>query len=219
MSGKSLVIFPGAGDPNSEQYTKVYDSIVLESKNRGYSDTLILGWPGHLSYNKKNRTNQSLNFNTSVDEGIERLREYELRDVPYDIICRSYGCGVFLKACEIVRPNNIKFASLWGPPPYFKLFDIFVRELNSTTKKSTDKGVIIDDTLFKSLIPTEILVESFVGNFDLRIGFGAEDEIVPKSTAKMYQELNPSVRCKLVPGAKHSVVMPSEVYYDLLFGE
>ena len=151
---RTLVVFPGAGDPASPLYQSVYLLLEQLAKDHGYSEVSTdVRWPGHLSVN-----NLSLTLGSSVDLAMKRL---SLLDGHYDLLARSFGCFVALK-CENMLPptNKPSRIMLWGPPPFWLVWQMFIRDFTENASIARDKGVQIGEDFFPSIEPVESLLQN-----------------------------------------------------------
>lgn len=175
MEKKKLIILSGAGDPENEKYKKVYNLITNYAKKLNYEDIIIHGWTGQESNAKKG----VLNMTESTESAILLFKKIESDNVPYDVICRSFGTGVFLNMCQKLELSKIGFASLWGIPAYTSFYELFKEKIEETKILSKNKGVNIDDTFFDTVIPFDLLLNKFNQEFKVNIINGSQDVYSP----------------------------------------
>lgn len=216
MKNKKLVILSGAGDPENEKYKKVYDLIIHYAKTLCYSEIIIHGWKGQDSYSEKG----FLNMTDATVSAISFFEKLEKDNVRYDVICRSFGTGVFLNLCQTVELKNIGFSSLWGLPMYTAFYELFKENMETTIISSRKKGVNVENSFFHSVIPFELLLSRFKQSFRLNIVNGTEDIY---STPDFYNFLVRSIKCKnisfsLIEGLPHEVTEYHQEYLEKLFG-
>lgn len=152
---RTLLIAPGAGDPNSELYKQVYELLVSLARAEGYSDIdTFIRWPGQFSFHGPS----ILTVEHAVAVLGERLARYEVTGVQYDILARSFGCCVVLLAAEEFHLCNLNRIILWGAIPHWKVWQLFVEEFEASCKQGLEKGVRFDERLYKSCVPLEVLL-------------------------------------------------------------
>lgn len=155
--GKALIVFPSAGNPSQQLYAKVYSLIKRGALEYGYKSVdVTIRWPGHGE--REFDVSASLNFRSAVGAAESHLREYESAKTPYDILGRSFGTYVALKIACSLRPEYLRRLILWGVPPFWRMWELYVRDLDSTREVGMSKGVRVGDDLFPSLEPAESLV-------------------------------------------------------------
>ena len=209
-----LIIFSGAGDPNHLKYKPVYENIIDEALTRGYNDILLQGWCGQKSYHQEG----FLSYNTAVVKTKQVLLEAETSNVPYDVICRSFGCSTLLKAVSEIKPKLLRNATLWGPP-LFTSFELFKRNLENTIIEGFSKGTYLDKNLYEELFPIEVLIREFSQNFKLRIAYGTKDPYCTESFAFFLKNSfpNENISYHSVIGAIHEVKEKNQEYFNALF--
>jgi hypothetical protein len=214
-SKMKLIILSGAGDPDSHKYKPVYENIIQEAKRRGFDDVVMQGWCGQHSYKQEG----TLSFNAAVIKTKQLIKQYENQQEPYGVICRSFGCATFLKAATDLKPQYITFATLWGPPPMFTLFELFKGNIEKTKQDGFHKGVNIDNSLYGELYPLELLIREFNLNFNLRIAYGTKDPYCTEAFTKFLETSfpNPKISYKGVADAIHEVEDVNQEYFNALF--
>lgn len=210
-----LLIFSGAGDPQHGKYKPVYTNIINEAQRRGFDDIHLQGWCGQSSYHQEG----FLSFEAALVKTKQVLAKAESANEPYSVICRSFGCATFLKAATEIRPQNIEFATLWGPPPFFTLFELFKGNVKKTIGDGLNKGVFINEALYEELYPIELLIREFDLSFKLKIAFGTKDPYCTEVFADFLNSsfANPQITYHRVSGAIHEVSEPNQEYFNALF--
>lgn len=167
---KILLISPGAGNPESDLYRQVYELIGTMAQREGYSnvDTSIR-WPGQAS----SPFGGDLTFDGAVAVLARKLSELDAAKTPYDLLGRSFGCPVALRAAEVYRPTHLGRILLWGAVPHWKVWELFVESLDTAIKKGAEKGVTISARFYSSCIPVEILLQRC--RFRVRFALGSAD--------------------------------------------
>jgi len=214
MNNKKLIILSGAGDPEKEKFKQVYNVIVNYAKNIGYDEIQIQGWKGQTSFSE----NGFLNLKSATELAISLFEKAEA-DKSYDVICRSFGTGVFLNMCQSIKLKKISFVSLWGIPTYTAIWEIFKEKINETIISSKNKGVNIDRTFFDSIIPFDLLLNRFNQDFRVNVVNGSEDIYSPpafnnflRDTTKMHNQFFSQIN-----GLPHEVTEYHQEYLEKLF--
>ncbi len=138
----NLLILPGGGNPEaSTLYHEVYAVITREAKKFGYNEVKSdVRWPGHVLSSEQYEQSDPLTLNGAVTVAIEAIKALP-DDEPFTILARSFGCLVALKLAN-QEDKSIRRASkniLWGPAPYWLLWEIFVRDLKKNQEISKNK--------------------------------------------------------------------------------
>lgn len=216
---KALFVLPGGGDPNFELYKKVYYIISHFSPRNEYENVEILSYPGHLSFSE---SNNDLEVQSSVESVINYFLDKENKKESYDVICRSYGCSVFMNIlldCNLQYVDKITF---WGPSPYLNYYKVIMKDEEVGTEIGLEKGVRLSSKTFNSIAPIEIQLMKYKGTQTIRIGTGELDkhckpifldflnEYLDKDKRFVYQ---------VIPGVGHEVDYPNEEYLKYLFGK
>lgn len=152
-----LIILPGGGSPDNELYSKVYNLLATEAINYGheYVDTSFR-WPGHA--NTTGIVSGTLTLDGAMKVVVSKLQEYEDKSIEYDLLGRSFGTIVATKYAIDYKPKGLRKIILWGPPPYWLLWQMFVRDVVTNSKTAQDKGLYLDDTFFPSITPIESMI-------------------------------------------------------------
>lgn len=203
-----LLVFPGGGSPTTPQYASVYRLLEQAGAAYGYArvDTSVR-WPGH-------DLKGLLTLNGALDVASQKLDEIEADGENYDLLARSFGCFVALRLALNRQSTLLRKIVLWGPPPYWLMWEMFVQDLNKKWKqKSKEKELAVDDTLFPSLEPVESLLPKIT--YETVVTTGDQDPYVPKSyldylgaivRERANTKLHQNIRFKdAVPGAEHEV--------------
>lgn len=152
-----LIIFPGAGDPHSAEYSKVYELLREKGGSFGYSEVdTSVRWPGQFLSNPE--TTAALNLKSAVAAARSALNKCETSGEPYDILARSFGTSVALAATMEENHPNLRRIILWGAVPHWKVWELFVQNFESVKRISQEKGVRIDREFYGSCEPTEALL-------------------------------------------------------------
>ena len=219
---KTLLIAPGAGNPESPLYDEVYGLLGALAREEGYSDVDVsIRWPGQASF--------PVSRNLTVDGAASVLgRKFENLDqagIAYDILARSFGCCVALAAVEQFQPQRLESIILWGAAPHWKVWQLFVENLANETQTARQKGVCIDHQLYPSSIPIEALLKRC--RYPVRFAFGEKDRYTSNGFASYLEHdvcsENPRISfAPPVPGAPHEITQGSspetrEAYRAALF--
>lgn len=202
-----LVVFPGGGSPHNPKYESVYRLIKHVARDYGYTEIDVsLLWPGH----ERNGV-ITLDGAMAVARGI--IDKYEAQSEQYDILARSFGCYVALKTALDRNPKGLRKIILWGPPPYWLMWEMWVSDLGTNREKAAEKGLAVDTSLFPSLVPLECLLPMM--RYDTVVATGDQDPYVSPAFLRYLETLVrerkssrycQSIRFKdAVPGAVHEV--------------
>lgn len=192
---KDLLIFPGGGSPNNSLYHDVYQLLYDEAKKIGYENISVLSWPGHS--NAQNEFPSALTMSGAMKVASARVREQEATARPFDILARSFGTVVAVSCVreenpvrnspqiltedfEVVavtmkqkRPDGLERLILWGPPPYWVMWELFERDFCANEKKNRDKGLRVSLEFFSGLPPFEALLKDIT--VETTVATGRED--------------------------------------------
>lgn len=215
MNNRKLIILSGGGDPENEKYKKVYNVILGFAKKLNYEETLIKGWKGQHSYSEDG----FINMGEATESAISLFNETEEQDVSYDVICRSFGTGVFLNICQKIDLRNIGFATLWGMPSYTTFYKLYKENILSESELSKNKGLNIDETFFESVIPFELLLGRFNRNFRVNFVSGSEDVVcTPAFNDFLKQSIkNNNIQFSIITGLPHEVPYYHQEYLEKIF--
>lgn len=218
-----LVIFPGGGSPGNAKYASVYRLLEQEARNYGYdSIDCSLQWPGH--------ENQGvLTLEGALQLAHNKLDELEAGPDKYDILARSFGCYVALKIA-LEKPKKLRKIMLWGPPPYWLMWDMWCRDIEKQKGKAAEKGLSVDEKLFPSVVPIEWMLPQI--SYETIVATGSQDPYVSYAYLRylesLVQERKSDKNCQsikfkdAVPGAVHEVTEDSpkpviDAYLKALF--
>ena len=153
-----LVLFPGGGNPDTDLYSKVYGLLVKRAPAFGYSavDTSVR-WPGHVIL--PGEGDDVLTFQGALAVAKTTLAGHEGVGEPYDILARSFGTYIALKATMETTLQHLRRVILWGAPPFWHMWQMFVRDLEETKDTARAKGILVDKSLFPSLHAIESLLQ------------------------------------------------------------
>lgn len=206
-----LIIFPGGGSPGNPKYGSVYRLLELEAKNYGYTSTDIsLRWPGH-------EKNGVLTLEGAQQLAEAKLDELEAGSEKYDILARSFGCYVALKIALDKKPKGLRKIILWGPPPYWLMWEMWCKQLETWMPKAAEKGLSVDEKLFPSVVPIECMLPQI--SYETVVATGTQDPYVSHNYLRYLESLVQerksdkfcqSIKIKeAVPGAVHEVTEDS----------
>lgn len=218
---RTLIIFPGGGDPESPLYHDVYELIEELALAVGYlSVDKSIRWLGHSS----SGTESNLTFDSAVEKARNVIQGHEAKGANYDILARSFGCAVALVAASC-RPPRLGKITLWGPSPFWKMWELLVRDLETTACDSAKRGLRMDASLFPSLVPIEVMLPATtVQTF---VAYGTKDRLASGAFIDYLLDLSkPNSLVKgprRAEGASHEVTKAAEApvianYRNALFG-
>lgn len=220
-----LVIFPGAGSPVNPLYAKAYGLLQRAALEHGYAEVdASLQWPGH--------ENQGvLTLDSATGCACQKVVELDANSQQYDFLARSFGCYVAVKTALDAQPKGLRKVILWGPPPYWLMWEMWHRDLDTNRQIAMKKGVTIDQTLFPSLAPLDCMLPMM--QYETVVVSGAQDPYASPAYLRYLESIvrdrqstkvSQSIMFKeAVPGAVHEVTedAPSPViqaYLRALFG-
>lgn len=219
---KTLIVFPGGGNPSTPLYGGVFSLIKRGALQHGYSSVDIsVRWSSHIESDKAEAP--PLTLDSAVETAVEYLGKYEKGDAPYDILARSFGTYVALKSTCFLRPRHLERIILWGPPPFWRLWQLFVRDLEVNLQVCREKGLSIDQRFFPSLEPFESLLCE--AKYPLVIASGTKDKYSTPADIQYFEGLaagKENICFREVEGAIHEVTEESpaeivELYLNELF--
>lgn len=227
----NLVILPGGGNPDA-QYKQVYALLEEGAKKYGYTNIdTTLRWPGHINPNKTMK-HDTLTLEAAVERTARKLKEYEAKQMSYDLLGRSFGGLVALRyATRMPTHKLLKKIILYGPVPYWRIWEDFGRDIKKTSKKARERGLSINSNYFPTVIPIESMLPSV--EVPTVVVLGEKDEYVniPGGHAAVdyLYYLKKIVGSKgkfcfrIVLGASHTITKDNsspeviESYLDMLF--
>lgn len=213
MINKRLLIFSGLGDPFSA-YKEVYDLILEMSKSENYEEVSIINWPGHFSFDQTSE----MNLVNAVSHAKKILKNIESENISYDVIGRSFGCSIFMKACDGIELRHLQKAVLWGPAPYYIMHKLFLLDINQTIQISYSKNVRISDNFFAEIIPFERLIADFKNKNPIRIAAGEFDKYCKPFHLKYYKSIQSLFDYRIVSEIGHEVSDYNINYFNTIFG-
>jgi len=215
MNKRKLIILSGAGDPENEKYKIVYNLIIHFAETLNYGEIIIQGWVGQASNAEKG----FLNMSEATESATSLFKKHEENEIGYDVICRSFGTGVFLNMCQKLELKKIGFASLWGMPTYTTFYELFKEKLVETIVSSRNKGVNFNESFFDSVIPFDLLLNRFNQNFRVNIVNGSDDIYSPLAFHHFLKKSfkNRNLKFSLIDGLHHEVTEYQQEYLEKLF--
>lgn len=202
-----LVIFPGGGSPGNPKYASAYGLLQQAALKHGYDsvDAPLL-WPGH--------ENQGvLTLDGALDRAFQKVAELDKDSQQYDFLARSFGCYVAVKVALERCPTRLRKVILWGPPPYWLMWEMWHRDLDANRLIAAEKGLAVDQTLFPSLDPLECMLPLM--RHETVVATGEQDPYVSPACLRYLQSVvqerrstkfSQSIKFReAVPGAVHEV--------------
>jgi len=119
---------------------------------------------------------------------------------------------------------------LWGPPPYWLMWDMWCRDIEEHKVKAAKKGLLVDEKLFPSVVPIEWMLPQIT--YETVVATGTQDPYVSHAylcyLESLVQERKSNKVCQsiifkdAVPGAVHEVTEDSprpviDAYLKALF--
>lgn len=207
-----LIVIPGTGCPDNKKYASVYRFLEHAASGYGYSSAdNSLRWPGH------NQPGQNhcgvMTLDGALEVAKKKTEQLENGTENYDFLARSFGCYVALKIAQDLQPRLLRKIILWGPPPYWLVWEMFSRDIEKNSQVAKDKGTTVDSTLFPSIVPLESMLPDV--RYQTIVATGDHDPYVPVSYLEYLEsivkkrtsnETRQFVQFKkAVPGAVHEV--------------
>ncbi len=222
-----LVVFPGAGSPDTPEYRKAYAVFTQYGERYGINEIdTTLRWPGQ-SLNCAS-VSETLSFPTSLALARTKIAELEVNETSYFVFGRSYGTMVALRAVLDVKPQKMRGLILWGPPPLWRLWEGFVRDWHEEREAALRRGTRLADDFFSQLPPIESLCcEAASAKIPVVIATGEVDQYSPPTFLDYLESLTRLSGCikvkRPVKGAGHTITTDSpreviEDYMSALFG-
>lgn len=202
-----LVIFPGGGSPGNPTYASAYGLLKRSAPEHGY-DTVdtSLRWPGHEEQGV-------LTLEGALERARLKVAELEDDSQPYDFLARSFGCYVAIKSALETQPKGLRKVILWGPPPYWLMWEMWHKDLDANRLIATGKGLSVNEALFPSLEAIECLLPMM--RHETVVATGEQDPYVSPAYLRYLESIvqerrstkySQSIRFKdAVPGAVHEV--------------
>ena len=166
-----LLIFPGGGSPANPLYHQVYELLEREAKRVGYEEIYLLTWPGHCD--KNGRFNGELTMEGAKYVAEKKILELEKSGKKYHVLGRSFGIIVALDCVDTLEVHNFTRLILWGPPPYWLLWELFKKDFHENKQKNESKGLNISGRFFEGVLPVEYLLKKM--DVTTIVATGAED--------------------------------------------
>lgn len=219
---KDLLIFPGGGSPENPLYRKVYHLLQTEAKNVGYEGVSVLSWPGHSD--RENEFSSELSFGGAMGVALARIREQEESLHSFDILARSFGTMVALTCAKESVPHCLGKLILWGPPPFWLMWELFEKGFQANASKNLSKGLRIAPEFFSGLRPVEYLLKDIKVETTVATG-----QLDPYSTPAFHDYLKAMYGTRAdirfpdpVVGCEHEVTADNphrKEYIDVLFAQ
>ncbi len=121
----NLLILPGGSSPHNENYKSVYTLLEDEAKERGYREIQVAHYPGQAD---KNGTITGKGTLPGAVEVASVLIKQFADKGPFRIIARSFSCNVSLLAIKKTGVTNLKDIVLWGPAPFWLVWEQFKKD-------------------------------------------------------------------------------------------
>ncbi len=165
-----LIIFPGVGNPEQPKYKSVYRLLESAAQDRGYKSVdTTLRWPGQ-------NLNGKLTLEGAVAVAQEMIHSLEVNGQRYDFLARSFGCYVALKIALDKQPNHLRRIILWGPPPYWLMWEMWCRDIESNRQLVTKNNFNLDESFFSTLVPLECILPEM--RYEIVLAVGDQDPYV-----------------------------------------
>ena len=207
----NLLLLPGAGNPEAVPlYSDVYDLLRNEAERWGFGIFVdSVRWPGQCDPASRGTT-PCLTVASAIEVAVDAVEA--MPPGPFCILARSFGCTVALKAMEHERRSRTpERLILWGPPAFWRLWELFGRDIGPSQAKAQSKGVRIDASYWASLEPTESLLRRV--RVPTIVAAGTDDVLCDSAFRNYLEELclgNPAVVVRpVVSGGVHEVTAAS----------
>lgn len=211
----NLIVFPGGGSPKNPRYAKVYSAIDAEARRAGYSEVdLTVAYPSHFDSDPSNAS--GMRFDTAVDRGLAAVRRHEESNATFDLLARSFGCLIAAKIARDMRPRGLRRLVIWGPPPFWRLWEMLVKDIDAISAEGRQKGVLLDRETFGTLTPFEHLLPGIA--CEVVIATGTKDQVCSPAHVRYLEALHgreARFSFRVVEGAPHEV-SPDNVTPDVL---
>ena len=217
-----MLIFPGGGNPDTPLHREVFDLIGQNTRRFGYTEMDgNLRWPGQ--YLPGDAPSGHLTFDGSVAAADGQLAEHERRyerdGIGYDILARSYGTYVALKSILAGEFKGRRRIVLWGAPPFWVMWKLFLRELDEGRARRAAKGLHLERSFFPSLEPIEWLLQETPRT--VVVTSGSEEAYSPPAFQAYLMQLALSSRGNVrfrptVQGAPHETRRIDELKPDVI---
>ena len=211
----TLIIAPGAASPTHPRYREAREALVDAASERGYTKIETLSYPGH------DHDGYALHLDTSSAAIIGAIKSHCAGGGTPSILARSYGCYAAVRAL-IDADVQIERLVLWGPPPYWLMYEFWRRDLDrivpdihmTRKEEAAARFTRIDGSFFESLVPIEVLLQDRILASRLQHLVLATGEADPYCPPPFLQYLGSLIRalgnnalvCDAIPGVGHSVL-------------
>lgn len=129
----------------------VYRLIEKLGRQNGFRRVEVLQWPG-----QGEPGNLPLTGSLSPESAYQRAVDYLSRvEGSYDILARSFGCYIAVRLA-VAKPEALGRVRLWGPPPFWKMWGFWRRDIHEMERQYRERGTIVDRTFFDQLEPIEV---------------------------------------------------------------
>lgn len=224
MKKLNLIIFPGTGSPYNKLYKDVYALLSSGANKYGYGKIEnTITYPGHIRID--GTTEGELTLDGAIETAISKVYYYENNGINYDFLGRSFGSFVTVKIAIGRKLNNLQRLILWGPPPYWLVWQMFVRDLEENRRIAKTKGVYVEETFFRSIIPLESMLSSL--EYPTIIASGTKDAYSKPGYIEYLKSLfeyRNNISFRMVDDAPHEVTIQNctdatiGAYLEALFG-
>lgn len=221
-----LIVFPGIGSPHNPKYASVYRLIEQSAPKYGYDSVEILQWRGQNDDGVLTLDGALAEAKTKFDSETTGFKQFS--DI--HILARSFGCFVALKLALDCQPKNLRKMILWGPPPFWLVWEMFLKDFKINQKTAHEKGTRLDEGFYPSIVPIEYMLPLI--SYETTVATGENDPYVPQSFVNYLESLvkqrknTKNCQCfhfkEAVPGACHEVTEDApapviEAYLKALF--
>ena len=170
----NLLILPGGGSKDAENYRSVYTLLEDAAKERGYKEIQVAHYPGQVDDKRKIIGEGTLTGSVKATSVL--VKQFADKG-PFRIIARSFGCTVALMAVKEAGLTNVKEIVLWGPFPFWGIWERFKKDFKTYCKKHSEKmGVNISENYFDSEEPIEYHLLKYTCDTPIIISSGAGDK-------------------------------------------
>jgi hypothetical protein len=221
VTQKTLLILPGATDPNhmdlKKDYNLRYNLVANEAKSHGFDNIEILSCVGQKSGSKG-----LMNLVTASELLTKKIIDLEKKKKEYDIIAFSWGANVYLYTLSCIsEPKYLKRTVLWGIDEFWRMASFFTssEKIISIVEYMKQNGSDIDPHFMSYEVPNEVLLIEYKHENVIRIGFGENDPDSPPAFAQYLKTLGikRNIKFRVVPEVSHVVTCYNEEYLRCLF--
>ena len=168
----NLLILPGGSSPYVEEYKPVYTLLRDEAEKRGYKEIQVAHYPGQADETGKITGKGTL---PGAVEAASKLIKQFADKGPFRIIARSFSCNVSLLAIKKTGVTNLKDIVLWGPAPFWLVWEQFKKDYRKLYDVYLSTGTDISEDYFDSEVPFEYLLKDYY-DVPIIISTGAADK-------------------------------------------